>query len=51
MNWEDVRIFLALAEHGSLSATARRLEVDHTTVARRVSALEAAIGVDRKSVV
>lgn len=45
MNWEDVRIFLALAEHGSLSAAARRLEVDHTTVARRVSALEAAIGV------
>lgn len=45
MNWDDVRIFLALAECGSLSAAARRLAIDHTTVARRVSALEAAIGV------
>jgi DNA-binding transcriptional LysR family regulator len=45
MDWEDLRHFLALAEEGSLSAAARRLGVDHTTVARRVAALEATLGV------
>lgn len=45
MDWEDVRVFLALAEQGSLSAAARRLDVDHTTVARRLAALEATLGV------
>jgi DNA-binding transcriptional LysR family regulator len=45
MSWDDLRHFLALAGTGSLSAAARRLGVDHTTVARRVDALEAALGV------
>jgi DNA-binding transcriptional LysR family regulator len=45
MDWEDLRHFLALAKAGSFSEAARRLAVDHTTVARRVSALEAALGV------
>ncbi|MCG5244328.1 LysR family transcriptional regulator, partial [Azospirillum doebereinerae] len=45
MNWDDLRVFLALARSGSLSATARDLGVDHSTVARRVAALEAALGV------
>jgi len=45
MDWEDLRYFLALAETGSLSAAARRLGVDHTTVARRVGSLEAALRV------
>jgi DNA-binding transcriptional LysR family regulator len=44
MEWGDVRYFLALARAGSLSAAARRLGVEHTTVARRVDALEAALG-------
>ena len=44
MNWEDLRHFLALAEAGSLSEAARRLKVDHTTVARRIAGLEAALG-------
>lgn len=44
MNWEDLRHFLALAEHGSLSEAARRQGVDHTTIARRVAALERALG-------
>lgn len=43
MDWENLRHFLALAEGGSLSAAARRLKVDHTTVARRVAALEEAL--------
>ena len=40
MNWDDVRYFLMLAQQGSLSATARALGVEHSTVARRVSGLE-----------
>lgn len=43
MDWEDVRFFVALARHGSLSATARALRVNHATVARRISALEDAL--------
>ncbi|MFZ6653684.1 LysR family transcriptional regulator [Undibacterium sp. TJN19] len=44
MQWDDLRYFLALARHGSLSATARQLAIEHTTVARRVSSLEQALG-------
>jgi DNA-binding transcriptional LysR family regulator len=44
LDWEDLRHVLALARHGSLSATARALGVNHATVARRVAALEAALG-------
>lgn len=43
-NWDDVRIFLAVARSGGLMAAARRLGVDQTTVARRVSALETDFG-------
>jgi DNA-binding transcriptional LysR family regulator len=43
MDWEDLRHFLALAKAGSFSETARQLKVDHTTVARRVAALETAL--------
>ncbi|HEX4325915.1 MAG TPA: LysR family transcriptional regulator, partial [Burkholderiales bacterium] len=39
-DWEDLRHFAALARDKSLSAAARRLGVDHATVARRVAALE-----------
>lgn len=45
LQWDDVRHFLALAREGSLSAAARRLGVEHTTVARRADALEQALGV------
>jgi DNA-binding transcriptional LysR family regulator len=44
MNWDDLRIFLAVARGGGLLAAARRLGLDHTTVARRLTALETAIG-------
>ena len=36
MAWDDIRFFLALARGGSLSAAARVLQVEHSTVARRV---------------
>jgi DNA-binding transcriptional LysR family regulator len=43
VDWEDVRFFAALARHGSLSATARALHVNHATVARRIASLEDAL--------
>ncbi len=40
MNWDDLRYLLALASAGSLARAAKQLEVDHTTVGRRIEALE-----------
>lgn len=45
MNWDDLRFVLALAKGGSLARAARELAVDHSTVGRRIEALEAAVGV------
>lgn len=45
LNWDDLRIFVAVADTGSLTAAARRLGVDHATVGRRLANLEAALGV------
>jgi Bacterial regulatory helix-turn-helix protein, lysR family len=44
LDWEDVHYFVALARYGTLSATARRLRVNHATVARRVTSLETQLG-------
>ena len=44
LNWSDLRFFLELARTGSLSIAAKRLTVDRNTVARRVAALEGALG-------
>lgn len=43
-DWNDMRHFIALAEAGTLSGAARKLQVDHATVARHVAALEHALG-------
>jgi DNA-binding transcriptional LysR family regulator len=43
-DWENLRHFVMLAREGTLSGAARRLGVDHATVARRVAALEAETG-------
>lgn len=43
MNWDDVRIFLAVARAGQILGAARRLELNHATVSRRVAALEDAL--------
>ncbi|MGN6551115.1 MAG: LysR family transcriptional regulator [Pararhizobium sp.] len=40
MNWDDVRIFLAVARTGQILAAARRLGLNHATVSRRLTALE-----------
>jgi DNA-binding transcriptional LysR family regulator len=50
-DWEHLRHFAALAEGGTLTAAARRLGVDHATVARRIASLERELGarlVDRR---
>jgi len=44
MNWDDLRFFLALARERSVSGAGRALGVKHTTVARRIRALEERIG-------
>lgn len=44
MDWADAPYFLAVAEHHSLGAAARQLEVDHSTVFRRLNALERRLG-------
>lgn len=44
MNWDDVRFFLAVAQHGSVRAAAARLRVNHSTVLRRISQLERQLG-------
>tara|TARA_R110002167_G_scaffold137327_9_gene324271 strand:+ start:549 stop:1460 length:912 start_codon:yes stop_codon:yes gene_type:complete len=43
MHWDDLRIFLAVARDGSLSAAARQLKVSQPTVGRRLGALEASL--------
>jgi DNA-binding transcriptional LysR family regulator len=42
--WDDLRYVLAVANAGSLSGAARSLGVNHTTVLRRISALEKRLG-------
>lgn len=42
-NWNDVRVFLAVAEEGSTLATASIIGMNQTAVARRIDALEHAL--------
>jgi len=42
--WTDLRFFLELARAGTLSGASRRLDVEHTTVARRIDRLETQLG-------
>jgi DNA-binding transcriptional LysR family regulator len=43
VNWDDVRIFLAVARAGQMLAAARHLGLNHATVARRMTALESSL--------
>jgi DNA-binding transcriptional LysR family regulator len=43
LDWSDLYFFLAVARTGRLTMAARRLQVDHSTVSRRIAALEAAL--------
>ena len=40
MDWDDLRIFLAVSRSESLSAAGKRLKVDPATVGRRIARLE-----------
>lgn len=51
IDWDDLRHFLALAQSGTLLGAAKQLGVEHATISRRVSSLEASLGrklVDRR---
>lgn len=40
MDWDDLRVFLAVARSESLSAAGKRLKIDPATVGRRIARLE-----------
>lgn len=44
LDWDDLRYFLAIAQHGSLSAAAKELHVAQSTVGRRLASLERSLG-------
>ena len=44
VNWDDLRFFLALARTGKLIGAGAMLDVDHTTVRRRIMTLEETLG-------
>lgn len=46
MNWDDLRFFLVLSRHRTLSSAARELRVAQPTVGRRISALERRVGAE-----
>jgi molybdate transport repressor ModE-like protein len=44
MNWDDLRLFLAVARSGSISGAAKSLGVQHSTVSRRMRQFEEKLG-------
>ena len=44
VDWDDLRFFLAVSERGSISAAAELLNVNHSTVLRRLAGLEKRLG-------
>lgn len=42
--WDDLRLFLAIVECGSINRAAQRLQLGQATVSRRLSELEAVVG-------
>lgn len=44
LDWNDARIFLAVARHGSLRAAGRALGISQPTIGRRIAAFEAIFG-------
>lgn len=45
MNWDDLKLFLALVRNGTVRAAATKAGVSHSTVARRIDAFEKRMGV------
>ncbi|MES5481782.1 LysR family transcriptional regulator [Bradyrhizobium sp. INPA03-11B] len=44
LEWDDLRIFLAVADAGSLSGAARRLKASQPTLSRRIAEMEYGLG-------
>ncbi len=44
-DWDDIRIFLAIVQHGSLTLAAEALAINQSTVSRRISGLESRLDV------
>ena len=44
MNWDDLRLFLAVARTGSISGAAKQLGVQHSTISRRIRHFENTLG-------
>lgn len=44
VSWDDLRVFLAVARLGSLSAASAQLRLAHTTIGRRITNIERRIG-------
>lgn len=44
MDWNSLKVFLAIVRHGSLSGAAKGLSVNHSTVFRRLTTFEETIG-------
>jgi len=45
-NWSDLKFFLSMVEHGSLSAAARAEGVSQPTLSRRLTSLEESLSID-----
>ena len=44
MNWDDLKLFLAVSRCGTMSGAAKQLNVRHSTISRRVRGLEKQLG-------
>ena len=44
LNWDDLKYFLAVAREGSISGGAKKMGVQHSTLSRRLRALESKMG-------
>ncbi|HBS34572.1 MAG TPA: LysR family transcriptional regulator, partial [Parvularcula sp.] len=45
LDWDDYRYFLAVARAGTVTGAAQQLGVNHSTVSRRIAAMERAASV------
>ena len=45
MEWDDLKVILAIGRAGTLSGAARSLELNHSTVFRRINQIEKKLGV------
>jgi len=44
MNWDDLKVILAISRTGTMSGAAKQLKVQHSTISRRIKSLEKQLG-------